>query len=1079
MKTINALLNSLLSTPADQTAQSQSQNPVSSKGSKPNGSTFGNVLAQVASQNSPVNQGNTQQNQPPAGSISSGGNATTSTLAANAVSAPNAGGGTSAGSFTSVSETTVAIQESVKAGNTSQLAAAEQALVSLVGGLAQLIQLISSLQQSNPQQAQAALATLSNMNLTPAGLQSILNTLQPLVQKLPADQNPLLLSSSQQAGLINQMFQQMMQAQQVILGGGAANQANTSNQVSPAANNLAVTSLGAVGPNNGQNATLQMFFSNANLTGITPNQVQSTQVLINLANFKMSATFIQAGTGDSADQNPVQTPLGVQSQTATPINSQNVIAELNQVLASLGNANSPTAVTEPTQTNTANDAGLQNNLSQNFKGLVQLLMQSGVTQAALTSFIANQQKGGENPNSANVSQNTGQTVSANNLTQVSPVSSEIQPVIPAVLTGGSTNNANIGQPTLPAENNFAVNEIVSRAPIPFVQPSVGGNSKTSSTIENTQVLPNVPQQPLIQSAVNQVAVNSILNGQQQGGENQNSTNVSQNVGQTVSANNPTQVSPVSSEIQPMIPATLTGAPTTNSTAQLPPVQAAGIETSFGLNVKEINTLNAVVASLNASALHPTQGGLSMGSNTVLPSSALTMGQILGASEANQISSGSIVVPNGNPSVPLVPPVPLQAPLPTSNPNNVILSQLPQSQQSQAQTATSSTTTGSQTVTVLSTISPEPVNPPVQPLIPGAQNVALNNLTSNNGVVTSPSGLNNGTSASPTAVSPTLTVVGNGASNTPTTNNPVINNPLPQPATLPNSGTTPLPANNNPSTPRFIAPTSLNQTGNPAPTSQAPAVPALATVGEAVKTEIPNQAAGNNNNPQTGLTNSQPDATIKPSSPEAVSPVVSVSNTNSTTTISNVSGKNAPNNSTVLAANALLTSNTNTPNQGHASSAFSLGVATASNAGPTGSIDSAQVLNQILQQVAAQTADAKTISRLSFQLVPESLGKVTVQIALIDQSVSARMIVTNPEIKEVLQSHMVDLKTALNQAGLQIDQLQVQVQGGAAIFYPNITNINKKVQVIGFRLLLSQLTGLALLMLKIQPIWRLFPPARPW
>jgi flagellar hook-length control protein FliK len=205
---------------------------------------------------------------------------------------------------------------------------------------------------------------------------------------------------------------------------------------------------------------------------------------------------------------------------------------------------------------------------------------------------------------------------------------------------------------------------------------------------------------------------------------------------------------------------------------------------------------------------------------------------------------------------------------------------------------------------------------------------------------------------------------------------------------------------------------------------------LASVGEAVKTEIPIQAAGNsNNNPQTGMTTSQPDSTVKPSSPEAVSPVVAVSGTDSSMSLSDVSGKNTPNNSTVLAANALLASNTNTPNQGHGSSVFSLGVAAPSNAGPTGSIDSAQVLNQILQQVAAQTADAKTISRLNFQLVPESLGKVTVQIALIDQSVSARLIVTNPEIKEVLQSHMVDLKAALNQAGLQIDQLQVQVQGG--------------------------------------------------
>jgi hypothetical protein len=977
VKNVNALLNSLLSTPANPTAQSQSQNPVSSKGSKPSGDTFGNVLAQVTSQNTQANQGNTPQNQLPAGSIPSGGNVPPGTLAANAVSAPNASGGTSAGSFTSVSETTVALQESVKAGNVGQLAQAEQALVSLASGLAQLIQMISSLQQSEPQQAQAALASLSSMNLSPAGLQAILDTLQPLVQKLPADQNPLLLSSSQQAGLINQMFQQMMQAQQVLLGGGAANQSNTSNQVSSAANNSAVTPLGTIGPNNGQNAALQMFFSNTNLPGIAQNQVQSTQVFINLENFKMSATFIQAGTGASVGQNPPQTPLGAQPQTATPINSQNVIAGLNQALANLGNANSPTAITEPTQTNTANDAGLQNNLSQNFKGLVQLLMQSGVTQAALTSFITNQQKGGENQNSANVSQNGGQTVSANNLTQVSPVSSEIQSAIPAALTAASNNHSNAGQQTLPGENNLVVNEMVSQTTIPLVQATTNGKSQTSNA--QAWLANETPSQvvmPSVQATVN---------------ENTQAPNAS-----------PIQLA-----------------------------QATGPETSFGLNTKEINTLNAVVASLNVSALHSTQGSLSMGTNAPLPSSALTMGQILGASEANQISSGSIVVPNGNPSVPLVPPVPLQPPLPTSNANNVILSQLAQSQQSQPQTAQPSTSTGSQTVTVLSTITPESVNPPVQPLIPGAQNVALSNLTSNNGVVTLSSDLNNnGTSAAPTAVSPTLTVAGSNASNTPATNNPVINNPLPQPGTLPNSVTTPLPPNNSPATPQSLAPVFLNQTANPAPTSQAQVGRTLVVAGEVFKAEIPNQAAGNsNNNVQTAVNNSQPASTIKSLSAEAVSPVVSVSPTDSTLKVSDVSGSNTPNNSTVLATNALLASNTNTPNQGHGSTVFSLGAATASTVGPTGSIDSAQILNQISQQVAAQTADAKTISRLNFQLIPESLGKVTVQIALIDQSVSARIIVTNPEIKEVLQSHMVDLKAALGQAGLQIDQLQVQVQGG--------------------------------------------------
>jgi flagellar hook-length control protein FliK len=57
--------------------------------------------------------------------------------------------------------------------------------------------------------------------------------------------------------------------------------------------------------------------------------------------------------------------------------------------------------------------------------------------------------------------------------------------------------------------------------------------------------------------------------------------------------------------------------------------------------------------------------------------------------------------------------------------------------------------------------------------------------------------------------------------------------------------------------------------------------------------------------------------------------------------------------------------------------------------------------------------------------------MTIQVSLVDQSVSARILVTNPDVKDALQQHLVDLKTSLNQAGLQIDQLQVQVQGGGA------------------------------------------------
>ncbi len=1024
MKTINALLNSSLSTPTDSIGQSQSQNPVSPKGSGSKGNNFGNVLAQLTAQNTVTNQ-NSPESQQSSGATTSTGNATSATLEPTAVSASNAPGENSQVSFNSVSETTVAITESVKAENVSQLAQAEQALVSLATGLAQIIQMISQLQQSEPQQAQAALASLSSLNLSPSDLLTILNTLQSLVQKLPAEQNPLLLTSDQQANLLNQMFQQMMQAQQILLGGTAANLGNNSNPTNSSANNPGVAGVGTIGSNSTQNISFQMLFSNTNLTELAPNNGQASRVFINLETFKMSATFIQTGTNSTPGQNPGQGPLNVQVQSAIPVNSQSVVNDLNQALTNLGNATSSAGIPAVAQSNASGIANLQNNLSQNFKALVQLLMQSGVTQAALTTFLNNQQRGTENQNSFSPSQTVGQTVSANNLTQVLPVSSEIQPAIPAALTAASTNNSNAAQGTLPGENNLLVNEMGSQPVITPVQTTgkENANNQQSLSVSNTTLASNevVPQ-----LAIPPVQTTGKGEANNQQGLNVGNNNLTSNEMVPQTAMLPVQTADNGDSKIPNMTEKLQAL---SNLAQLSPVQTAGSETSFGLNAKEINTLNAVVASLNVSALHSTQGSVSMGTNTVLPSSALTMGQILGASEANQISSGSIVVANGNPSVPLVPPIPLQAPLPTSNANNVILSQLTQSQLSQPQTTSPSTTVGGQTVAVLSGASQEQLNQVVPPLVPTPQGALLNNLTSNNGVVTSPIDFNNGTSAVPAPISPSLAVVGSNVPNSSTTNNPAGINPLPRPTTIPNSGTIPLPANNSPAPPQPFAFTSLNQTANLAPTSQAPVVPALASAGEAIKTEIPNQAVGNNNNVQTAINNSQPVSTIKSLSAEAVSPVVSVTPTDSTLKTLDVSGSNTPNNSTVLVGNALLGSANFASGQTHGSSAFSLSSGIPSNVGPTGSIDSAQILNQIAQQVAAQTADAKTISRLNFQFVPESLGKVTVQIALIDQSVSARIIVTNPDIKEVLQSHMVDLKAALGQAGLQIDQLQVQVQGG--------------------------------------------------
>lgn len=94
------------------------------------------------------------------------------------------------------------------------------------------------------------------------------------------------------------------------------------------------------------------------------------------------------------------------------------------------------------------------------------------------------------------------------------------------------------------------------------------------------------------------------------------------------------------------------------------------------------------------------------------------------------------------------------------------------------------------------------------------------------------------------------------------------------------------------------------------------------------------------------------------------------------------------------------------------------------------VDAAGLVRQIADQVQAQLARTHVVSKISFQLIPESLGRVTIQVAVVDNTVSARILVAAPEVKDALQHHMVELRTSLNQAGMQIDQLQVHVQSGS-------------------------------------------------
>lgn len=241
-----------------------------------------------------------------------------------------------------------------------------------------------------------------------------------------------------------------------------------------------------------------------------------------------------------------------------------------------------------------------------------------------------------------------------------------------------------------------------------------------------------------------------------------------------------------------------------------------------------------------------------------------------------------------------------------------------------------------------------------------------------------------------------------------------------------------PINNGLATTVLAANQSAGQTSNVV--NQIPQVPMAqgltgsVITAEAMKNQVSTQTQETAaNNTVSGSASVQQANAVTTATPEAVTAV---------TNLGNSAQPNALNLEDKLSANtvsnlAVMNASANVINSVQSKAAENQNVSNLSNdTVANNTTNNVSLFQNVTSQIASHVAEARTVSTLSFQLIPESLGRVNVQVSLVDQSVSARIIVTNPDVKDALQQHMVDLKTALNQAGLQIDQLQVQVQGGS-------------------------------------------------
>lgn len=87
----------------------------------------------------------------------------------------------------------------------------------------------------------------------------------------------------------------------------------------------------------------------------------------------------------------------------------------------------------------------------------------------------------------------------------------------------------------------------------------------------------------------------------------------------------------------------------------------------------------------------------------------------------------------------------------------------------------------------------------------------------------------------------------------------------------------------------------------------------------------------------------------------------------------------------------------------------------------------QVTHQIVR--GARFLSRTDLNQITIRLDPPELGEVTVQLASRDQAVTGEIRVENRSVQEIVQRNLAELKDALNGQGIQIDRLEVSVDGG--------------------------------------------------
>lgn len=88
------------------------------------------------------------------------------------------------------------------------------------------------------------------------------------------------------------------------------------------------------------------------------------------------------------------------------------------------------------------------------------------------------------------------------------------------------------------------------------------------------------------------------------------------------------------------------------------------------------------------------------------------------------------------------------------------------------------------------------------------------------------------------------------------------------------------------------------------------------------------------------------------------------------------------------------------------------------------VDTTNIIRQIVDSMSISNTTEE--SAINLQLTPESLGRMYINVSQKNSEISARIAVLNEAVKEALQTQMVNLKEALNNSGIRVNEVEITV-----------------------------------------------------